>query len=385
MRAVLAIAGNSLTRFRRDRMAMFFAVAMPVFVIVLVATLTGVDTLRLAVVGDARGPSAAALVSRLEALDGIKVHERRSLDAARQGLRRGEYDAVVFLPAGLDDALRRGEHVEVPVYADRANTSQQAAALTVRGAVAAHAATVFAASFATRVATGDFDENLRRAGEQTGAIGRTGVEATTIDAKDNVLPSGFSYAAPTQLVLFVFVLTLGAAALVIQSRRERLYTRVLAAPVRPAHIIGGETLAYLGTALFASALIVGVGLLFGAKWGDPFAAAALVFVFALVGTGFGMAAGALFGTVEQAMSIGQVAGVGMAMLGGCMWPLEIVPPAMRTAGHFTPHGWAVDGWTELIAQDAGLADIAANLGVLAVFAAVSLGLAVGFLRRALTN
>ncbi|HEU5470800.1 MAG TPA: hypothetical protein VFV67_09105 [Actinophytocola sp.] len=51
------------------------------------------------------------------------------------------------------------------------------------------------------------------------------------------------------------------------------------------------------------------------------AAAALITVWALVGTGTGILAGTLSRTPEQAGAIGIAAG----MLGGAMWPLEIVP------------------------------------------------------------
>ena len=376
------IARTSLRRLTRDRAAMFFVALLPILVIVLVASFVGLDELRIGVVDEGGGRTGAALVSRLRGLGAVEVDPRESLETARRALRRGELDAVLVLPAGMDDAVRRGETVSLPVYADRANTNQQAGALAVRGAVTGHGATVFAAHFASTAASGDFDTNLRRATEQLRSVGHTGVTVRVVDASSDTLPSGFSYAAPTQLVLFVFVTAIGTSALVIQSRLERIYARALAAPITVTHIVGGEALAYLGVTLLQSALILGVGTLFGVHWGDPLAAGALVFVFALVGTGAGMFCGGLFRTTEQATSVGPVVGIGMGMLGGCMWPLEIVPPVMRTLGHLTPHGWAVDGWTELLARDGHLGDIGTELGVLAAFAAVLLGAAVVTLRRA---
>lgn len=67
-----------------------------------------------------------------------------------------------------------------------------------------------------------------------------------------------------------------------------------------------------------------------------------------------------------------------------MWPLDIVPEAMRVAGHLTPHAWAMDAWIELVYDDAGLVDIALELGVLAGLAAVLGVLAARRLRTALT-
>jgi ABC-2 type transport system permease protein len=56
------------------------------------------------------------------------------------------------------------------------------------------------------------------------------------------------------------------------------------------------------------------------------------------------------------------------MLGGCMWPLEIVPDAMRTAGHFVPHAWAIDAWTTVLSRGGDLFDIGRQVLVLLAFA-----------------
>lgn len=78
-------------------------------------------------------------------------------------------------------------------------------------------------------------------------------------------------------------------------------------------------------------------------------------------------------------------GIGLGMLGGCMWPLSIVPPFMRTLGHLTPHAWAVDAWTALVDDGASFAGIALELTVLAATTFALGGLAVVLLRRSLSR
>ena len=126
---------------------------------------------------------------------------------------------------------------------------------------------------------------------------------------------------------------------------------MLAGPVTPLRIVSGEAAGYYLAALIQSVIIVGAGaLLFDVNWGDPVAAISLVLVWAAVGTGAGMLSGALFRTPEQATSVGVTIGIVFAMLGGAMWPLEIVGPVMQAVGHVVPHGWAVDGWIEVMAR-----------------------------------
>lgn len=69
--------------------------------------------------------------------------------------------------------------------------------------------------------------------------------------------------------------------------------------------------------------------MFGVSWGNPLAAAALIGMWALVGPGAGMGSGTLFRTPEQTTAIGQAMGIAFGMLGGCVWPIEIVPQSVR--------------------------------------------------------
>ncbi len=109
----------------------------------------------------------------------------------------------------------------------------------------------------------------------------------------------------------------------------------------------------------------------------------LVVCWALVGTGAGMLAGTLFKTPEQSTSIAPTVGIVLGMLGGCMWPLEIVGSAMRTIGHLAPHAWAVDAWTTLLSRGGTIHDIQRDLLVLVGFAVVLLAVATRRLQRTL--
>jgi ABC-2 type transport system permease protein len=88
-----------------------------------------------------------------------------------------------------------------------------------------------------------------------------------------------------------------------------------------------------------------------------------------------MLSGSLFRTPEQASAIGPAVGIAFGMLGGTMWPLQIVTPAMRALGHFVPHAWAVDAWTILLSHHGTLADILRQLAILAGYAAALLAVA----------
>ena len=72
----------------------------------------------------------------------------------------------------------------------------------------------------------------------------------------------------------------------------------------------------------------------------------------------------------------------MAAMGGCWWPMEVMPDFMKTVGHLFPTAWAMDALHQLMSFGGGLAQIQLELLILALFALVTTGLAARFLRFA---
>jgi ABC-2 type transport system permease protein len=162
--------------------------------------------------------------------------------------------------------------------------------------------------------------------------------------------------------------------------------RLVATPTPVSTVLFGEALGRFAVAMLQGLILFGVGwLVFGVDWGDPPAALLLTVTFALVATGVGMLGGSVLRNAEQATSIGPPVGIALGRLGGCMWPLAIVPAPMRVVGHLFPQAWAMDAFIALIARSTGPAGIVRELAVLGVFAAVLLTVATWRLRRTLVG
>ena len=383
----LTLAWTELRRAARDRTFLFFALFLPFMVILLIGvTTSGFAQERVAVVQGERSAMADALVTELDAAPGLQVVRVADRGAGVQRLRSGEVTAVVLVPADFSTTLEAGRSVVLPVLTTGAVGSGGSTLTTIRSVVARQAATVQAAAFATERVGGTFAQNRARALALQSQAPVAGVRTVVVDSSSNYLPLGFSYSAPTMLVLFVFINAMAGGAAIIQTRRLGIFSRALAAPVRPRDLVLGEGLCYLTLAAAQAALIVVVGaVVFGVGWGDPLAAVLLIGVWCLVGTGAGLVSGTLFHTPEQASAIGPAVGIAFGMLGGCMWPLEIVPAGVRAAGHLTPHAWAVDAWVTLLSRGGGVGDILVQLAVLAGFAVLLLGTATLRLRRSLVT
>jgi linearmycin/streptolysin S transport system permease protein len=366
----LAVARASTRRIIRDRRALFFLLVLPVVVIVIIgATARGFSTFRVGVYSVARDAASARMVTALDhsrAIDVVIFHDRASLTTA---LARGEISVGVMLPADLGARESGARPATVTLFAEQVNSTQQAAATAVDAVILGQGALVQAANFAVAHSASSFEHALARASTLQRTSPGVGLRAVSADSRASTLPQGYSYSAPTEMVLFVFLSALAGGAAIIETRRLGMYERMLAGPVRAHTIIAGEAMTYFLLALVQSALIIVVGAVaFGVSWGNPLAAGLLVVIWALVGAGAGLLSGTLFRSPEQASAIGPTAGIALAMLGGCMWPLSIVSTSMREFGHITPQAWAVDAWTSLLSRHGTTASIAPQLGVLVLFA-----------------
>jgi ABC-2 type transport system permease protein len=385
----LVMAGSGLRRLARDRLALFFLVLLPVVIILIVGLAfgdAGSERLPVGVADQGAGPLGSELRAELAASPALDARAYDDADALRKAVRRGVVAAGVVVPAGYDEALRSGRQADVTFVTNQTQPAPAPVRSAVAAVVARQAAQVKAARFAAETAGVPFDTALARARTRQRGQPQVRVEATTVGGREDALPAGFNYTAPANLVLFVFITSMAGAAALIEARRLGVTRRLLATPTTVATILFGEALGRFTVALLQGLIIFVVGLLvFGVDWGDPLAALLLLVTFALVATGVGLLLGSVLRNAEQATSIGPPVGIALGMLGGCMWPLAIVPAPMRAVGHLFPQAWAMDGFIALIARNAGLAGITRQLAVLAAFAVVLLALATWRLRKTLVG
>ncbi len=378
---VHAVVRANLLRLARDRAALFFLVLLPLLIVFVVGLAfgSGDQVIRIAATAPDT-PLAADLLDQLRADDALEVVVADGAEAVRVAVERGDAQGGVVVADGYDAALAAGGQVTVELITDDAEGVGAVVGQAVAGAGAQADARIVA---------------LRAAGVDDLAAGLSrldGVDRSlTVDrrllAEDAAgLPRGYDATAGQNLILFVFITALAGGVQLIESRRLGVTRRSLAAPVRSGTLLVGESISRFVIAMGQGlVVIVGTVVLFGVEWRNLPVTLLLLAIFALVGAGVAMLLGAVMSNDEQADSLIAPLGIGLGMLGGCMWPLEVVPGWMRAVGHVTPHAWAVDVLNDLQGRGAGLADVAGHLAVLGVAAVLLLAVAGVALRRRLVS
>ncbi len=380
----LVIAWTNLRRVFRDRIGAFFILAFPFMIILAIGAVFGSGFAPVVgVVSDGSGPLGADLVQRLERTDGIEVRAFDARDALTTAVQRGDVEAGLVVVPGYDEMVRSGRDVALPFISRPAGAGAQVG-LTVDAVLAEQSAAIRAARLVESEGLATFDAGLRRAQDLRATLPRIRVRETVAGGEDT--ESRFDFGAAQELVLFVFVISLSASSMLIETRRLGISRRLLASPTSAGTILLGETLGRFAIALFEGLLIfVVTRLVFGVDWGDPAGGVAIIVLFALVGTGAAMLMGSSLRNAEQTGALGVFVGLGFAALGGCMVPIDLFPPFMVTIAHVTPHAWAVDAFDEVLRHGGAVGDVMPELGVLAVYAVVLLGAASMVFRRRLTT
>jgi ABC-2 type transport system permease protein len=90
----------------------------------------------------------------------------------------------------------------------------------------------------------------------------------------------------------------------------------------------------------------------------------------LMASAFGVMLATFVKTERSASSIGVLASLILAPLGGCWWPLYITPQWMQTVSKITPHAWATTAFNKLMIFGGDFSSVVPNMLVLIGFGVV---------------
>ena len=195
----------------------------------------------------------------------------------------------------------------------------------------------------------------------------------SLDAKyanPRQVPSGINFSLPGNLVSFLMMnLLIFGGASVASTRRSGVLRRMLALPVRRGELVAGQIygLWLLGAVQIVFFLLVGK-LAFHLNLGANLPGVLLLLlVFGWVAAALGVLIGSLSASADRVVGICVLASLLMAALGGCWFPLEVVPEGMKTLAHCVPSGWALEGLHRLITFGDGFTSILQPVAILAAF------------------
>jgi ABC-2 type transport system permease protein len=298
-------------------------------------------------------------------------------------------EAFLSIPAGFAAALSAGEQVDVTYRSADSTPTDSPVLRALNAAIQQAAGTAVARRTAASVSADVFEgdaEYVEAAAAQASALWATAPITVTTewapgDPQDTA--PGFQQSVPGMGSMYVMSTVLAGAAILIAERKTMTLQRLATMPVTPAQIIGGKLLARLSLGMIQYGIAFGVGLGIGLATGISFGNNPLALIFVALAFTWCMSGLALFfATVvksdEQAASLGTLLSLTLAPIGGAWWSLdlEFIPEFMKTLSYLSPFRYAMDGFTAVIRQGGGFAEVLPSSMVLIVAGAVLFGLAV---------
>lgn len=362
MRSILILGHNDLRLFLRNRASWVWLFVMPlVFVYFMGAANRGPGSPsgpRPALVLDNRDPGflGAALVEEL-GTQGLSVVSPTNAAGATRSLR---------VPPDFTEAVLAGRQSRLHLTARESGVDAAAALVELR---------------VLRAVIGLNSRLLEQATSMTGAPPtlaslaalRAQPDPVSLDARfagRRPIPTGFNLSLPGVMVMYAMMnlLVLGGS-MVAWERRGGLLRRVSVQPVPRFALIAGKIYGLMLLAAVQTAFLLVTGrFLFGVNLGDELAGILLVLlVYSWVAAALGVLVGSTVRGEDRVVGLCVLLSIVMAALGGCWWPLEIVPEHVRIAAHCIPTGWAMDALHQLITFGSGLSGAYPALAALGLF------------------
>lgn len=358
---VLHVARNDVWLMVRDRPFFFWTLAFPIFFIVVFGMLfkagdAAPAVASLTVVNQDEGRWGAYFVDKIKAPNiEITVVKAEPADFTRLIVLPPDFSARI--EARRDQAL---------AFKKRAGASERAAAR-----VETRLFQAIARVLSELVLYGDGDLTTFLDGHPEVAD-LVRVETRFPEKTVTAVPSGFDHSIPGTTVQFIMMMVMiyGGTS-VMEDRKKGVLGRLLCSPLSTGELFQAKLLGRWSMGLLQALMLFAVGkAFFGLNLGSAPLALLVLAVFALAVAALSVFAGSLLTREDLLVGVSVLLANMFAGLGGCWWPNEIVPPAVRKLAMISPAYWAMDALHALRFFQGGLRDILPHLGILLTLAVV---------------
>jgi ABC-2 type transport system permease protein len=384
------IALKDLKLFVTDRGALFFFILFPFIFIVMFNFLNlGVteDTkMQLHIVsGEAEGSYSYQIIDALESSGDFEII-MMDYDDAYQAVEDGEISGFIAFPAGFTEGILSGEGTELEVVTDAEATEDRSALSGISQSIASQVGSVRAIVATLEQLQAQeplspqemaqieqiIDQIIAQALSGQGVGTQSFIEYSTERVGDVEEVSPANWVIPGYLVMFVFFGAAIGAVTIVRERQNNTLERLLGSSVKRESILGGIFTGTAAKGLVQIFIFLVVGLLlFNMDLGNsPAAVIILAILMVIMSAAFSVMLATLVKTQRSADSIAVLTSLVLAPLGGCWWPLFLMPDWMQALAKITPHGWAINGFNELMLFGADFGAAVPEMLALVVFTVI---------------
>lgn len=204
-------------------------------------------------------------------------------------------------------------------------------------------------------------------------------------------PNSVQHSVPAWLIFGMFFIMIPLSNVMAMERQTNTITRLRIARASSFSLIMAKLIPYffINQLQFIGMIALGYFVLPALDMptfsltGSYYAYAVLSCTISLAALGYGLLISVIAKTTEQAVVLGGGGIIIMAAIGGIMVPTYVMPEIMQTIAQFSPMGWALTGFQNLLLNQYDLSQIQQPLYLLSGFGIITLLLAMLIYRRQL--
>jgi ABC-type multidrug transport system permease subunit len=350
MTSFQSLARAMFLGFRRDRSALFFTIAIPLFFLLIIGGLFAKQSTpksKILEIGAVPVVDQMPAGMRADFGKSFKITKISDRQAALTKVRKGDYDAALEQTGGQVTI-----HVSAADQVKSGTAQGQAQALV---------------QAANQAASGSPPRYTLRAQQ---------VEDRSLKPIQYITPGLLGWALASAAMF-------GASATLVTWRTKGTLRRLRLSPVPIRTVFTARVVVSLGVALVQTAIFIGVATtsFFGLKLSHYWwMVIPTVLSGVLAFVAIGMLIGAWAKTQESAQAITQMVVLPMAFLGGAFFPIDHAPKWLRIVTEIFPLRHLNDGMLKVMARGQGPASVLPQIGILLAFALVAAVIAVRVFR-----
>jgi drug efflux transport system permease protein len=365
LRKIAAVGIKEVRQIWRDPMSLLMLIGLPAFMIVLYGYALNFDVrhVKLAVQDRDRSAPSRDLVASFvnSTLFDIAATPEPGTDLERL-LERREAKAILVIPEGYASDLAAGRTVTVQLLLDGADSTTASTVLGYAGSLVS-------------------ETNQRRL--------RLALVTAGVDRSETLVYESRVWYNPelnsTQFLvpglagtLLMLTAVLSTSLSVVRERERGSMEQLRVAPLRTGELILGKTVPYLVLSFVATFVILGAArVLFGIVIRGPYLALFIATLVYLLGAlGLGLLISTVADSQALAFQISLLASLlPSVLLSGFIFQIRSMPAAIQTLTHVVPARYYLVILRGIILKGSGLGPYWDQLGYLALFALLTLGLA----------
>lgn len=378
MDKILTIAWNMVKRMIGSRNGLLTYIVLPCIVVAAIVAISGSMGEKPATILYSNMDEGAAgrhLLTELKNTGDYKLVEKTDETDIRESIIDQNGEAGIVIPSNFTTALLAGEEPQISIY--ELKTTETSIMVKLKTSAIADemrstAELIGAASREDNDSDSQFAAVMQRAEQHSIGSIRTDYDLYPKESLGTV--TGFT-------LMFLMGLVTSSVSLIMDDRRERTMKRMFSAPVRSFEIALGNFLGSFIVGIIQIIVVLALGrYVLNFEFGLPLYLYFLVLAaFMLVSMGLASTVAGLIRNPNNAGMLNSLILTPTCMLGGCFWPLSIMPDYMQKAANFVPQKWAIQA-VDIAATGGGWNELWLPFAILALMAAVLLAIGSAILR-----